>query len=128
MNQQASLPKNQPDISTADRPLSEIGCFVKFTQQKGVLRCHEDPEFAHGVHFQCPRCGYDEQGNPKHSLTLLFNHPAVPATAQPYGRYTAMGSADKNPQIENLSVLEIIRAPCGFRGIIRNGRVSPSHE
>ena len=97
--------------------------YLEFTDKPGVLRClkpGESPSRAHGLYFECPRCSSLE-GAPKHGVTLLFGVKDVPEKAQPHGRY----HPEHWPcQLGDLSLVELVAHPCGFRGSLSEGVLS----
>ena len=98
------------------KPLSDLTpSFLRFTEQKGVLRCHKDPDQAQGLVFQCPVCT-----EPKHGVVCLLNEPGVPEAAKPEGRWTLITRL-----LRNLTLLEQVssRGECSFKGMITGGQV-----
>ncbi len=96
--------------------LQSLGAtYLKITEQRGVLRCIDDPGAAQGLWLRCPKCDVPNV----HGITLLFDLDSVAEDLKPPGRWSAVGDS-----IDDLSLLsELPESPCGIKGVVINGKL-----
>lgn len=99
-------------------PLCDLGgCFVEFTQTRGVLRNHREYVRAQGLVFYCPKC---VDGAKKHIILSLFDLKSVPPEAAPSGRWDFHGTG-----LSDVTLHSPVhsREGCSWVGVVNKGTV-----